>query len=159
MSFLTCFWLFPQKEHLSRSPPSPIRATRTSPSFARGRSGPVSTTVQPSEPRGSPLTPRRPIQRDRSPDRYRNGGSGRADREPRCLSGLDHFVDESVVDRVLRGQDLVALDVYTDLVLGPAGVAGEERLQQGAHPQDLARLDLDVAALSVAALGRRLVDD
>jgi hypothetical protein len=25
MSFFTCFWLFPQKEHLSRSPPSPIR--------------------------------------------------------------------------------------------------------------------------------------
>src|SRR4051812_38755532 len=30
MSFLTCFWLLPQKEHLSRSPPSPIRATSTS---------------------------------------------------------------------------------------------------------------------------------
>src|SRR3954470_19317697 len=27
MSFLTCFWLFPQKEHLRRSPPSPMRAT------------------------------------------------------------------------------------------------------------------------------------
>src|ERR1044071_4366497 len=27
MSFLTCFWDFPQKEHFSRSPPSPIRAT------------------------------------------------------------------------------------------------------------------------------------
>jgi hypothetical protein len=23
---LTCFWLFPQNEHLSRSPPSPMRA-------------------------------------------------------------------------------------------------------------------------------------
>src|SRR5579875_1088203 len=31
MSFLTCFWLLPQKEHLSRSPPSPMRATRTPP--------------------------------------------------------------------------------------------------------------------------------
>src|ERR1051325_8710978 len=31
MSFLTCFWLFPQNEHLSRSPPSPMRATRLSP--------------------------------------------------------------------------------------------------------------------------------
>ena len=28
MSFLTCFWLLPQKEHFSRSPPSPMRATR-----------------------------------------------------------------------------------------------------------------------------------
>src|SRR3954453_19557128 len=27
MSFLTCFWLFPQNEHLSRSPPSPNLAT------------------------------------------------------------------------------------------------------------------------------------
>jgi hypothetical protein len=27
MSFLTCFWLFPQKEHFSRSPVSPTRAT------------------------------------------------------------------------------------------------------------------------------------
>src|SRR6478736_9000178 len=26
MSLRTCFWLFPQKEHFSRSPPSPIRA-------------------------------------------------------------------------------------------------------------------------------------
>src|SRR6185312_1761316 len=27
ISFLTCFWLFPQNEHFSRSPPSPMRAT------------------------------------------------------------------------------------------------------------------------------------
>src|SRR5512135_2596441 len=27
MSFLTCFCDFPQKEHFSRSPPSPMRAT------------------------------------------------------------------------------------------------------------------------------------
>src|SRR3954470_23552023 len=26
MSFLTCFWLLPQNEHLSKSPPSPMRA-------------------------------------------------------------------------------------------------------------------------------------
>src|SRR5258705_11514658 len=31
MSFLTCFWLLPQNEHLSRSPPSPMRATGTDP--------------------------------------------------------------------------------------------------------------------------------
>src|SRR4051794_18490015 len=28
MSFLTCFWLLPQNEHFSRSPPSPMRATQ-----------------------------------------------------------------------------------------------------------------------------------
>src|SRR5919108_1682042 len=31
MSFFTCFWLFPQKEHFSRSPPSPNLATRSPP--------------------------------------------------------------------------------------------------------------------------------
>src|SRR5215212_11897490 len=31
MSFLTCFWLFPQNEHLSRSPPSPNLATSPPP--------------------------------------------------------------------------------------------------------------------------------
>jgi hypothetical protein len=29
MSFLTCFWDLPQKEHFSRSPPSPNFGTRT----------------------------------------------------------------------------------------------------------------------------------
>src|ERR1043165_3421656 len=33
MSFLTCFWDFPQKEHFSRSPPSPIRATYVLPAL------------------------------------------------------------------------------------------------------------------------------
>src|SRR3954452_7379767 len=36
MSFLTCVWLFPQNEHLSRSPPSPIRATCRSSLVAEG---------------------------------------------------------------------------------------------------------------------------
>src|SRR5262245_32595605 len=31
MSFLTCFWLLPQNEHLSRSAPSPMRATAVLP--------------------------------------------------------------------------------------------------------------------------------
>src|ERR1700675_156639 len=31
MSFLTCFWLFPQNEHFSRSPPSPNFATSPPP--------------------------------------------------------------------------------------------------------------------------------
>src|SRR5947207_4183681 len=31
ISFFTCFWLFPQKEHFSRSPPSPNLATGSPP--------------------------------------------------------------------------------------------------------------------------------
>src|SRR6202044_1140487 len=43
MSFFTCFWLFPQNEHFSRSPPSPMRATQfllyMGPPRGPGRSG------------------------------------------------------------------------------------------------------------------------
>src|SRR6267154_695320 len=39
MSFLTCFCDLPQKEHFSRSPPSPIRATDVSP-CVRGPTSP-----------------------------------------------------------------------------------------------------------------------
>src|SRR5919202_107178 len=31
INFFTCFWLFPQKEHFSRSPPSPNLATGSPP--------------------------------------------------------------------------------------------------------------------------------
>src|SRR5690242_8107083 len=41
MSFLTCFCDFPQNEHLSRSPPSPIRATYVLPACM----GPSGLTV------------------------------------------------------------------------------------------------------------------
>ncbi|GGM72111.1 hypothetical protein GCM10007977_087310 [Dactylosporangium sucinum] len=37
MSFFTCFCDLPQKEHFSRSPPSPIRATYDLPAFGRTR--------------------------------------------------------------------------------------------------------------------------
>src|SRR3954451_17592932 len=36
MSFLTCFWLLPQNEHLSRSPLSPMRATGSFSSLGSG---------------------------------------------------------------------------------------------------------------------------
>src|SRR6476620_7786876 len=36
MSFLTCFWDFPQKEHLSSSPPSPNLATSLDPQVLEG---------------------------------------------------------------------------------------------------------------------------
>ena len=41
---------------------------------------------------------------------------------------------------------------------GLAGVVGQHLLHQRPDPQDLARLDLDVGGLAVAALGGRLVD-
>src|ERR671919_1390634 len=151
MSFLTCFWLFPQKEHLSRSPPSPMRATRIvlpesgCARWARvSRRYPLGPTWGPTarDRRAATGVPRPP---DRSADEARLTGSGER-------------VDEAVVDRLLRGQDLVALDVLADLLEVLAGVAGEDLLEQRTHTQDLVGLDLDVAGRAVGTLSVRLVD-
>ena len=40
MSFLTCFWDLPQKEHFSKSPDSPTRATND-PSLTLVTTGPT----------------------------------------------------------------------------------------------------------------------
>src|SRR5258707_442318 len=83
---------------------------------------------------------------------YRHGG-GLAPLERR-----QHLVDEAVILGRGRAQELVALDVALDLLFGPAGVPGKDRLHGLAHPVDLVGLDLHVARLAVAALGGRLVD-
>src|SRR3954454_7040106 len=46
MSFLTCFCDLPQKEHFSRSPPSPIRATYVLPALIGRRPGPDLRTLR-----------------------------------------------------------------------------------------------------------------
>src|SRR4051794_25935325 len=134
MSFLTCFWLFPQKEHLSRSPPSPMRATRSPPEADPGgcRTGrPVSRstdmTVPPSSaPRGSLLsttgassacrarfvTWARSSGHPLSPDR--RSGAGHAvlivlSRQRGELAALDHLVDQTVLNSFLGGHDLDAV--------------------------------------------------
>src|SRR3954468_20191866 len=110
-------------------------------------------TVQPSEPLRGCLTPRSPTLARSCCWKVSGGG---ADGESAGLPGLDDLIHKPVVGGVLRGKDLVPFDVAPDLVLGAPGVAGEQRLEQGAHAEDLAGLDLDVAALSVTALGGRL---
>src|SRR5437660_50427 len=155
MSFLTCFWLFPQKEHLSRSPPSPMRATRSPPGTRNRPGGPdgcydgtaFTAVANPSFVRRGPgsacrasrATNRIPFGDGRSPDRPSRDASGGAD--GRQLAALDDLVDQAVVDRLGRGEDLVALDVGPNLVLGASRVARQQRLEQRAHPQDLPRLD------------------
>src|SRR5919107_3961732 len=47
MSFFTCFWLLPQKEHFSRSPPSPMRATGTPPHLFMWRPSAAATAPAP----------------------------------------------------------------------------------------------------------------
>jgi len=41
MSFFTCFWLFPQNEHFSRSEVSPMRATLRLPSVFTANPSPA----------------------------------------------------------------------------------------------------------------------
>src|SRR3954451_19118621 len=101
MSFLTCFWLFPQKEHLSRSPPSPMRATR--------KPLPLTCPVCRPEPRaddGTPAGPSAPLFRAGVP---RTGASpllpAAAWRRGQQLAapGGEHPVDEAVLDGLLGG--------------------------------------------------------
>src|SRR5215813_14285454 len=75
------------------------------------------------------------------------------------LPAADHVIDQAVILSLVSGQDLVAVDVLADLLNGAAAVPGEHLLELAAHTQDLASLDLDVGALTVPTLSRRLVDD
>src|SRR4051812_19991116 len=154
MSFLTCFWLLPQKEHFSRSPPSPIRATCTSPCSLRPTPGADCVTSD-----GTAFGARAGHLDGLTPSCRSKVSAGRAHGESAGLPGLDDLIHKAVVDGLLGGEDLVPFDVDADLFFGAARVIGDEGLEERAHAQNLARLDLDVAALAVTALGRRLVDD
>src|SRR5271166_6627182 len=118
MSFLTCFWDFAQKLHLTRSPPSPNFATAC----------PFPFRVAPGQTLGCA-------------DR-REGGS---------LPRGDDLVDQAVLDGLVRGHHEVAVRVLGDLVNLLPGVRGHHLVEQVAHPQDLAGLDLDVRRLPADA--------
>src|ERR1700739_3743619 len=86
MSFLTCFWLFPQNEHLSRSPPSPNLATAIPRSDHCSRCTPLPST---------------------------SAGSVRAcGNRDRCqLPARDHVVDDAVFLGFEAAHDEVAVGV------------------------------------------------
>src|SRR5690606_29865224 len=131
MSFLTCFWLFPQNEHLSRSPPSPMRATPDTP--LRGTALPPRSL--PSAPGLAPGRNRHPAQVSTLPssgplvsppggESHRNvpnwapfrcgNSSGSRDRRRALLAGRDDVVDQPVRLSLLGVENLVALDVLAD---------------------------------------------
>src|SRR4029077_5279608 len=111
ISFLTCFWLFPQKEHFSRSPPSPIRATGGHPPVRPGAGAGAFVAVRYCcrEPLDGPSSA--PVWGGSHTDLCRasggsagrlTGGSG----ECGCgLAGVENRVDQTVLDRLLRGED------------------------------------------------------
>src|SRR5258708_7874213 len=124
MSFLTCFWLLPQNEHLSRSPPSPMRATGTDPFSQQSNRAmetyspdPVFDGTVPGDQtlrsttrcdyaggeRRTPLT---------APSKPRTRSDPGRDRR---LEGLQHVIDQPVLHGLLRGQELVPFDVTGDL--------------------------------------------
>src|SRR5918912_1020459 len=131
MSFLTCFWLLPQKEHLSRS---------ESPNFAM--------------PPGPFLVERPGLSLPRPPRLFYallGGGCSKL----RCNSAArDDLVDDAVVLRFLGRQDEVAIGVPADTLQGLSGVNGDQLIEKLAIADDLLGLDLDVDRLALGAAVR-----
>src|SRR3954468_3761971 len=124
MSFLTCFWLLPQNEHFRRSAVSPMRATWEVLSIAD--SGPI--------PEGRQFHPSGEIA-PRLGHRSASWSCLVLDR--RHLEGVEHLVDEPVLDGLLGREDLVAVDVLADLFDRLAGGVGQHLFHQLTHPEDL----------------------
>src|SRR5689334_2914692 len=65
----------------------------------------------------------------------------------RKLPVLEHGIDDPVILGLFGGQDLVAVGVLTDRRGVLAGVAGQGRFHQRAHPLDLGGLNLQIGEL------------
>src|SRR5262245_31844246 len=74
------------------------------------------------------------------------------------LAARDDVIDQTVRLGLLRGEEAVTLDVAAYLLDLLPAVPGQDLLHLFPDPQDLVGLDLDVAGLTVAALGGGLVD-
>src|SRR5215204_2142532 len=75
MSFLTCFWDLPQKEHFRRSPPSPMRATYDPLPLGHRAAEPVHSLTLP--PPGADAPPFR-ARRGRCSHDHPDGSAGRS---------------------------------------------------------------------------------
>src|ERR1700677_4513885 len=154
MSFLTCFWLLPQNEHFSRSPPSPMRATQILLYMGPPRR-PAERPAVPGEqvPRGGHELAYRRYRVRGSMDTIkplrRPGGRtasvrlGRHYLDRLLRAALDHgqhLIDDAVLLGILGGEELVALDVVPDRLFFLAGVPGQDDLHRGPHAQNLAGL-------------------
>src|SRR5438552_5652067 len=77
----------------------------------------------------------------------------------RLHRGFDDGVDQAIVLRHLRRHEEVTLDVALDLLRRAAGVLGVNANDDLPQPQDLARVDLDVAGLRGPHAATGLVQD
>src|SRR5665647_3162007 len=112
INFLTCFWLFPQKEHFSRSLVSPMRAMLSS--FCRPTTG-------------------ADLHDNRSPLR----GAGTSRGVSGFLERCEDLVDDSVLHCLVSREVLVALDVLRDGLDRLPCVGGEHLLHEGPDAKDL----------------------
>src|SRR6202035_1364623 len=113
MSFLTCFWLFPQKEHFSRSPPSPNLATLSLPLDDR-RSAHAGRCAD----RGELA-----VGEDLVDDSVRLCLVGAHDEVPvgvtaDLLDGLAGVVGQDLVEQLAHPGDLFGLDLDVDRLAG-----------------------------------------
>src|SRR6266851_5439657 len=71
----------------------------------------------------------------------------------RCLNRAagDHFVNESVLDCLRRGHEVVAVGVFLDLLDVLAGMMRENLVQHLAQAQRFTRVNLDIARLPFEA--------
>src|SRR5918997_7217587 len=135
MSFFTCFWDFPQKEHLSRSPPSPNFGTEVPLSLGLLHRRSFIICVAQSR-------------------RFSPGYSG-------TLLGHrtagDDVVDDTVALRFSRIHETVPVDVLLHLLDGLVRVFRDDLGHPTAQRQYLFGMYLDVGWCSLEA-GRTLVD-
>src|SRR5262245_705344 len=125
MSFLTCFCDLPQNEHLSRSPPSPIRATYVLPAQR-----PLTGELACNNVACPGVTARARAVRSTLPGRSHNHRPLRTgcfgvsvhpcggDRG--LLPAAEHLVDQAVLLGLVGREDLVTVNVLADLVHAPA---------------------------------------
>src|ERR1700742_611806 len=128
MSFLTCFWLLPQNEHFSRSPPSPMRATQKllymgppgRPGAGLRRACPARPSCAPAltlPPRGREnlrQQPSNPVRGTPGKRYFRQLGRQYLGRKASTLERGQNLVDDAVLLGLIRGQELVPLDVLAD---------------------------------------------
>src|ERR1700683_1744961 len=153
ISFLTCFWLLPQKEHFSRSPPSPIRATQLllcpgpPPAAAApacgGRPAQSDTAVDLDGTASAPVVVAYGPVSAACGERLQSIRLGRP-YLGLALEGRQNLIYQPVLLGFFGREELVPLDVAADLILFLAGVQGDDPLHRGPHPEDLPGLNLQV---------------
>src|SRR5215472_10110131 len=66
----------------------------------------------------------------------------------RQFAAADDAINHAVLDRVFRLHDVVAIDIFGDPIHRLAGGVGEHGVQDFAHAEDFARVNIDIGGLA-----------